>query len=213
MPPGMLQRQKSGINNNKIFVVCLDGSRLSMRGLRLAAFTMQPTDKVQLVTVDVEAELVQGKTPEQILSDASLYLTTTGRLRDRQVSKSVLKVGEGQTIQQVIINAGNWTSGGAGVLVLGSAGRGGEAAEESAGRRPKGQQPMGHVAEAVMAVSKVPGAARVPAAAPRRRPAARMPTPRCHHPRDPSRPPPPPGCHPTPPPARPAPPCRPQSCW
>lgn len=153
MPP-MLKRQVSSLNNNKIYIVCLDGSRMSLRGLRLTAFVMQPTDKVRIITVATGAD---GKTPEQILSDGELYLTTSCKVRPRQVAKEIIHLEAGQQLGDAIVKVGNFTPGGSGIIVMGSAGRGGEDAAVSSGNRPKGQQPMGSIAASVMHQSKVPG--------------------------------------------------------
>jgi len=148
----------------KKFVVAVDGSKMSIRGLQLAAFLMQPNlDTVTIITIgkkntgaewmdvdpstDLEKSLLSGKlTPEQLLGAAKGELLRCG-VRPSKVDMEVVDM-ETDPAEAII----KYTSGlrrGAGVLVLGASGKG-MSIREGYGL------PMGRTAEAVLQACKCP---------------------------------------------------------
>lgn len=105
--PSLLTRKPTQLTLPKKFVVAVDGSKMSIRGLQLAAFLMQPNlDTVTIITIgkkntgaewmdvdpstDLEKSLLSGKlTPEQLLGAAQGELLRCG-VRPSKVDMEVV---------------------------------------------------------------------------------------------------------------------------
>ena len=97
---GIMRRQntftKGEIPTGKHFLVCCDGSDLSLRGVLLAAYLMGERDRIKVITVDMPAPpppdtveesvavgMVGKRTANEVLTDARLILTKCGVLQSR----------------------------------------------------------------------------------------------------------------------------------
>jgi len=131
----------------KTYLVGMDGSDLSFRALRLAA-TLADDMKDNVVVVHV-SEKVDAKTLESKCTDALLH---RGVQRRRQAFHVYERTGEWD-IGGLLIWLANKIAKGAGVLVLGAAGKAGE---DEGRKGPLGQLPMGSVALKCQETCKVP---------------------------------------------------------
>ena len=90
---------KGEIATGKHFLVCCDGSDLSLRGVLLAAYLMGERDRIKVITVDMPAPpppdtveesvavgMVGKRTANEVLTDARLILTKCGVLQSRAIS-------------------------------------------------------------------------------------------------------------------------------
>ena len=87
---------KGEIATGKHFLVCCDGSELSLRGVLLAAYLMGERDRIKVITVDMPAPpppdtveesvavgMVGKRTANEVLTDARPILTKCGVLQSR----------------------------------------------------------------------------------------------------------------------------------
>lgn len=156
---GRLQRQKTGLAN-KIFVVAVDGSEQSVKGLHLTAAMWTPGDIARVITVCVTSNDAPDPTAVVSLSDAQ-KLSPEGLLMaskhelvlrgipSRNVTTDLIDP-EDKTIAEALAAETNLLRRNAGLLILGATGKG------SIRRAAGGAGLMGKVAEHVLLHCKCP---------------------------------------------------------
>ena len=132
----------------RVWMVCMDGSNAAFRCIGIAASLMSPHDRIVVLMV-VDKALEANVTPSVVLRNAEL------RLRECGVDQFHSKVAEcelqpGRDVKQTLLYQANHH---AAMVVMGSAGKG---AEDCGKARPKGQAPVGSVAQEVMNRCKIP---------------------------------------------------------
>ena len=147
---GYLTRQKSYHKKaGKTWCIACDGSRLSMRALRLAAaLHVDTADKLKVFTVETP-----GNTDaDRVIKDAETELLSVCKVNKVCIlmgAKLQVAGSIADTIRKAVEKEPN------AILVMGSAGRGAENADDKKAR-PKGQAPMSKMAEACVKECSVP---------------------------------------------------------
>ena len=147
---GYLTRQKSYHKKaGKTWCVACDGSRLSIRALRLAAaLHVEGNDKIKVFTVETP-----GNTDaDRVIKDAETELLSVCKVNKMSIVHGQKLQVEG-SIADTIRKAAEKEH--EAILVMGSAGRGAQDAEGKTSR-PKGQAPMSKMAEACVKECSVP---------------------------------------------------------
>ena len=149
----MLKRLgKSTKHLGRNILVCTDGSRLSLRATRLAAYLLGDLDTITIFYVTDGP----GDDPLQLFRKIEMDLVTTCGVPKARFNCEAVSIKEGFDVKSTIMYRANHIAGGRGLLLIGAAGRRLEDADKSKGRRPGGQAPMGSVSEACMAKVKIP---------------------------------------------------------
>ena len=147
---------------SKTFIVALDGSDQAMRGLHLAAALCSPLDRIKVVTIsvgitnfptaNVDSQSVDNQldftklSPEGLLARSKAELILAG-VGPRSVITDMVDPGD-STIAETLVHESNVLRRGAGLLVIGSAGKG--------ALKRKGTTGLGSVATHVLMNCKCP---------------------------------------------------------
>lgn len=157
----LLQRPHTAGGPGKLFIVAVDGSAQSIGCLRVTAalFRAAARDTLKLVTVSVgvtdkpdpnaELSLSAGHklNPEGLLMACKLEMVRLG-IPARAITTEMIDPDE-MTIAEALVDATAILRRGAGLIVVGTFGKGLE-------KRGKAQGPMGHVAQHVLCMVKCP---------------------------------------------------------
>jgi len=136
----------------RTFVVAVDGSKLSKRAARLAAYMLGPFDKIKVVHVEVKEDDEGWRT---IKNNFEHDLQQTCGVPRSKVTVEKVPIKPGDDLKSTLIRLAN--SDTHQVLVMGSAGSRHELQDaESKKKRPIGEAPMGSIAEMMMNAVKVP---------------------------------------------------------
>lgn len=156
-----LLRGRTSGQLNKLWVVAVDGSLLSVQALHVTAALLTPGDQVRIITVSVgvtdlpdpseDLSLTSGSklSPEGLLMASKVELLTRG-VPSRSISTELVDPDE-KSIAEALSSETNLLRRNAGILVIGATGKG--AMKRSGGA---GANMMGKVAEQLLLSCKCP---------------------------------------------------------
>lgn len=140
--------------NRKTFLVGVDGSQLAYGAMRLACCLAGPQDAVRVVHyVKADEREEQERHAAHILDNCRVEMRKYKHLSLRRCSTDVVEVPNGWAVAGKIRYDANHIENGAGILVVGSSGKGDQDGNKP---RPRGFPPMGSIAEELMIRVKVP---------------------------------------------------------
>jgi nucleotide-binding universal stress UspA family protein len=149
----LLKRSGTFGHKSKTLLVAIDGSATSMRALRLAVFMMNEDAKDIIRVITIRSTKEGADDPAKLMQAARGELiqlgVQPGKIKADPI-REVLDIDStpGSDLPSTICFEASRDPNT--LLIMGAAGKNAEGAAASAGKRAKGQAPMGHIAETVM---------------------------------------------------------------